>query len=76
MTNLLVEGGGGVLGAFRDADAIDECHVFVAPKVVGGDAAVAPVAGLGQAEIPSAFGPMECEVVAGDVYLRTWREPP
>ena len=39
MTNVLVEGGGRVLGSLLDARQIDEVHVFIAPKLVGGDAA-------------------------------------
>lgn len=35
MTNVLVEGGAGVLGAFFDAKAVDEAWVFVAPRIVG-----------------------------------------
>ncbi len=63
-----------MLGACFDAEAVDECHVFIAPKVVGGSAALGPVGGLGGPQIPAAFGPSTCEVIAGDVYLRTWRE--
>lgn len=37
MTNILVEGGGFVLGAFLDAGEIDEVDVFIAPIVEGGD---------------------------------------
>ena len=47
MTNVLVEGGAGVLGSFLDAGAADEVHVFIAPKVVGGVGAPAPVGGTG-----------------------------
>jgi diaminohydroxyphosphoribosylaminopyrimidine deaminase/5-amino-6-(5-phosphoribosylamino)uracil reductase len=47
MTNILVEGGAAVLGSFRDADAIDEVHVFVAPRLAGGAAARTPMAGVG-----------------------------
>ena len=39
MTNVLVEGGGRVLGSLLDARQIDEVHVFIAPKLVGGAAA-------------------------------------
>lgn len=36
MTNVLVEGGAKLLGTLLDADLIDEVHVFVAPKIIGG----------------------------------------
>lgn len=47
MTNLLVEGGGGLLGSFLSAGQIDEVHVYIAPKLFGGAAAKGPVAGRG-----------------------------
>ncbi len=37
MTNVLVEGGGALIGSFHDAGLIDEAHVFTAPLLVGGD---------------------------------------
>src|SRR5207237_1189247 len=55
MTNVLVEGGAGVLGGFLDAGAADEVHVFVAPKVVGGDGALSPVGGIGVERIAEAM---------------------
>lgn len=47
MTNVLVEGGGGLLGSFLTADQIDEVQLYLAPKLVGGAAAPGPVAGAG-----------------------------
>jgi diaminohydroxyphosphoribosylaminopyrimidine deaminase/5-amino-6-(5-phosphoribosylamino)uracil reductase len=47
LTNVLVEGGGQLLGSLFDARAVDEVHVFLAPKLVGGDAAPGPIAGRG-----------------------------
>jgi diaminohydroxyphosphoribosylaminopyrimidine deaminase/5-amino-6-(5-phosphoribosylamino)uracil reductase len=47
MTYLLVEGGGSVLGSFAAAGEIDETHVYIGPKVVGGHAAPGPVGGNG-----------------------------
>ena len=46
-TNVLVEGGGGLLGALFDLKQIDECQVFIAPKIIGGQLATSPIAGLG-----------------------------
>lgn len=46
MTNLLVEGGGGLLGGLFDQNLIDEVHAFVSPKLVGGPA-TAPILGVG-----------------------------
>ncbi len=47
LTNLLVEGGPTVLGGFFDAGLVDEVQAFVAPRIIGGEAAPAAVAGLG-----------------------------
>ena len=71
MTNLLVEGGAGLLGSFRDAGQIDEAHVFVAPKLIGGDKALSPVGGLGIAAMGEAmgFGDPEVQVLDGDVWI-------
>ncbi|MBR4834101.1 MAG: bifunctional diaminohydroxyphosphoribosylaminopyrimidine deaminase/5-amino-6-(5-phosphoribosylamino)uracil reductase RibD [Thermoguttaceae bacterium] len=48
MTNVLVEGGGELLGRLFDLEMIDEVKVFVAPKIVGGKEAVVPVGGVGR----------------------------
>ncbi|MDO4569619.1 MAG: bifunctional diaminohydroxyphosphoribosylaminopyrimidine deaminase/5-amino-6-(5-phosphoribosylamino)uracil reductase RibD [Planctomycetia bacterium] len=47
MTNVLVEGGGGLLGQLFDLGQIDALKVFVAPKLVGGAGAISPLCGLG-----------------------------
>ena len=52
--NLLVEGGGTVLGSFFDAGLVDRVETFVAPKVLGGAAAPGPVAGEGLASLAEA----------------------
>lgn len=51
-TNVLVEGGGQLLGSMFDLRQIDECEVFIAPKLIGGSSAVSPISGLGIATIP------------------------
>ncbi len=54
MTNVLVEGGGRLLGSLFDAGELDEVHVFIAPKLAGGTDAVSPVGGLGVEQMSQA----------------------
>ena len=70
MTNVLIEGGGTVLGSAFDARLIDEVHVFIAPKVVGGSGAV-PCAGVGVASIADALrlDEVNCKSYQGDIHL-------
>ena len=74
-TNLLVEGGGEVLASFLAADAIDEAHVFVAPKLVGGKPAPTPLGGAGIAQLADAsrFPHTQVRVLDGDVYIHALR---
>ncbi|GIW81615.1 MAG: riboflavin biosynthesis protein RibD [Gemmatales bacterium] len=55
LTNILIEGGAEVFGSFLDARAIDEVHVFVAPKLIGGTEAKSAVGGKGIAQIADAL---------------------
>ncbi len=54
MTNLMVEGGGHVLGAFLDAGAVDAVEVYLAPILEGGDHARTPARGIGVARMSGA----------------------
>jgi diaminohydroxyphosphoribosylaminopyrimidine deaminase/5-amino-6-(5-phosphoribosylamino)uracil reductase len=71
MTNVLVEGGAGVLGSFRDANAIDEAWVFVAPKLVGSQSAPSPVGGRGVERLADALPLAETTVerIGNDVLI-------
>ena len=72
MTNVLVEGGGELLGQCFDDDLIDECHVFVAPKLLGGTDAITPLAGLGLDTV-SQTPQLEDSIIrplGSDVYIR------
>jgi diaminohydroxyphosphoribosylaminopyrimidine deaminase / 5-amino-6-(5-phosphoribosylamino)uracil reductase len=74
MTNVLIEGGGQLLGSLLDASQIDEVHVFIAPKLIGGETAVAPIAGQGIPDIASAAAleGLEVEQLGSDIYLHGW----
>jgi diaminohydroxyphosphoribosylaminopyrimidine deaminase/5-amino-6-(5-phosphoribosylamino)uracil reductase len=75
MTNVMIEGGGRVLGTAFDADLVDEVWVFMSAKVVGSDKAPGPVAGQGLELIgdTNCWSPLETEELAGDVLLKTKR---
>ncbi len=74
MTNILVEGGSQVLGSFRDAGAIDEVHVFISPRLVGGAEAAPALAGRGTEKIADALSLVDWHVeqLDGDVYVHGW----
>jgi diaminohydroxyphosphoribosylaminopyrimidine deaminase/5-amino-6-(5-phosphoribosylamino)uracil reductase len=74
MTNVLVEGGGGVLGSFLEAGEIDEVHAFIAPRLAGGAEAKTPIGGRGVEKMADALALAEWRVamIDGDVYLHGW----
>ena len=47
VTNLMIEGGAGVLADFFEHRLVDEVRIFIAPKLFGGAAAPGPIAGNG-----------------------------
>lgn len=55
LTNILVEGGASLLGELFDAGQIDEAAVFIAPKIIGGSAALSPIGGAGLARMTEAL---------------------
>lgn len=71
MTNVLVEGGGALLGSLFDLGAIDEVHVFIAPKLIGGREAPTPLEGLGLEKIAGALliANLEMRHIGDDIYL-------
>lgn len=70
-TNLIVEGGGEVLGAFFDSGAVDEVHAFIAPKLVGGADAPSPIGGEGVASMMQSLqlDSVRIETIGVDVYV-------
>jgi diaminohydroxyphosphoribosylaminopyrimidine deaminase/5-amino-6-(5-phosphoribosylamino)uracil reductase len=74
LTNVLVEGGGAILGAFADLGLIDEVHVFIGPKLIGGQAALSPISGLGCGTLLQALvlDDVQVEVLDGDIHLRSF----
>lgn len=78
MTNILVEGGGSLLGSCFDQRLIDEVHVFIAPKIIGGAKAVTPIAGKGLEMIPELHNIRENQIqqLDSDLYVNGLLEYP
>lgn len=71
MTNILIEGGAVILGAFADLDLIDAVQVFIGAKLIGGQTAPGPVAGVGCEPLAMArlLEDLHVETLNGDVHL-------
>lgn len=72
MTNILVEGGGRLLGSLFDGGLVCEAHVFIAPKVVGGSGAISPIGGIGIDQLVDSVGFSETHIedLDGDIHFR------
>ncbi|MDZ4781716.1 MAG: bifunctional diaminohydroxyphosphoribosylaminopyrimidine deaminase/5-amino-6-(5-phosphoribosylamino)uracil reductase RibD [Planctomycetia bacterium] len=70
-TNVLIEGGAKLLGEAFHYDLINEVHAFIAPKLVGGEAAPSAIAGVGIPNMSAAhsFRDAHIQVLDGDVYV-------
>jgi diaminohydroxyphosphoribosylaminopyrimidine deaminase / 5-amino-6-(5-phosphoribosylamino)uracil reductase len=77
-TNVLIEGGMHVLGSFLDAGAIDEVHVFIAPRLFGGATAKTPIGGLGVDRLADALTltDWKMERIDDNGYFHGWRRDP
>jgi diaminohydroxyphosphoribosylaminopyrimidine deaminase/5-amino-6-(5-phosphoribosylamino)uracil reductase len=53
--SVYLEAGPGILGAFLGADLVDRCHVYVAPKLAGGDPPQSPTRGWGREPMDQAL---------------------
>ncbi len=71
MSNILVEGGAGLLGGLMDLQEIDEVHVFIGNRIAGGATAVSPIGGAGQPAIQQAWNLHDIShtIIAEDVYI-------
>ena len=74
-TNILVEGGSELLGSLRELGQIDELHIFMGPKMIGGTGALPPVKGHGCETIADGneFRIVSTQIVAGEVYVKAMK---
>ena len=73
-TNVLLEGGGTLLGNAFDEALIDQVHCFIASKIVGGLGAVRPIAGVGKSLMSQAgqLHRMTVESLGDDVHISSF----
>ncbi len=78
MTNILVEGGSQLFGTLLDARQIDEVHVFIAPKLFGGEKALSPIGGAGIRDVSAALqlANMQVQTLGEDIYLHGYLQSP
>ena len=72
MTNVLIEGGAVILGAFSDLDLIDEVQIFIGSKLIGGQAAPGPIGGQGCEPLSNArqLADVQVEFLDGDLFIQ------
>jgi diaminohydroxyphosphoribosylaminopyrimidine deaminase/5-amino-6-(5-phosphoribosylamino)uracil reductase len=75
MTNVLVEGGAETLGSFVDARLVDEVHVFVAPRLLGGGQCM--IGGHGATRIVDGLPLLRWDhrMSGYDLYVHGWVRP-
>ena len=69
--SVLLEGGGGLAGAFIDAQLVNKVTFFVAPLIIGGTTAPVAVGGLGAAKMADALRLKGVEIsqLGGDIEI-------
>jgi diaminohydroxyphosphoribosylaminopyrimidine deaminase/5-amino-6-(5-phosphoribosylamino)uracil reductase len=72
MTNVMVEGGGGLLGALHDLGQIDEVQAFIGPSLLGGVEAITPIGGHGASVMAAATGiqVVSVQTLGQDIHVR------
>jgi diaminohydroxyphosphoribosylaminopyrimidine deaminase/5-amino-6-(5-phosphoribosylamino)uracil reductase len=55
ITNILVEGGGTLIGSLFDEGLVDKVLFFISPKIIGGKDAISSVMGRGVSRVDNAL---------------------
>lgn len=71
LNEVLVEGGGRVLGSFFDAGVVDRVAAFLAPLMIGGSTAPGPVGGAGVERVADAWriGNLRTRILGDDLLV-------
>lgn len=66
LLSVLVEGGGSLLGSLFDRRLVDRVYAYIAPKIIGGAGAPAPISGQGIAHMNDVFTLEHTEILSFD----------
>jgi diaminohydroxyphosphoribosylaminopyrimidine deaminase/5-amino-6-(5-phosphoribosylamino)uracil reductase len=71
ISNILVEGGGTLVGSLFDEGLVDKIMFFISPKIIGGKGAISAVMGEGIARIDKAIRLKEVKIkhIGGDILV-------
>lgn len=71
MNSILVEGGGSLIASLLEENLVDRIYTFIAPRIIGGKDALAPVLGLGVDQVADAIQlrPVETRAFGIDTLL-------
>ncbi len=71
ITHVLIEGGGETAASALSQKLVQECFIFIAPKIIGGKNAVSAVAGQGVRHLSQApvFKKMQCRKIGDDFLM-------
>lgn len=71
ISNIIVEGGGTLIGSLFDEKLVDRILFFISPKIIGGKEAVSSVMGVGVKRIDQAVALRDLKIrrLAGDVLV-------
>jgi len=72
MTNVLVEGGGRILGAFFDAGEVNAVDIYIAPLLEGGPPRFNPIQGTGRALMADStrLAQVQVSLIDGDIRIQ------
>lgn len=71
ITNILVEGGGSLIGSLFDNGLVDKLLFFIAPKIIGGKDSITSVKGRGVSRVDKAISIKEMKIkkISGDILV-------
>lgn len=74
LDSILLEGGGTLNASALKAEAVNKLHIYLAPKLLGGDKALSPVRGVGIQHMHEAYGIsyMEVSRIEEDIFIEAY----